>query len=149
MRSIGLGSSILVSLLLLTGCGGQADEQARVMAEGEPAGSAKAGMPVAEAAAVAVGPPAAFAQCRSCHSVEPGRSGIGPSLHGIFGKPAGSVPGFNYSTALQQSRIVWDRAALEQWLEAPMRMVPGTRMVVGVRSDEQRREIIEYLEALH
>ena len=36
---------------------------------------------------------AAFAQCRMCHAVEAGRTSIGPTLHGVIGRQAGSVPG--------------------------------------------------------
>lgn len=38
-----------------------------------------------------------FGQCRTCHVVEPGVNRVGPSLHGVVGRTAGSVPGFNYS----------------------------------------------------
>jgi cytochrome c len=99
-------------------------------------------------ATIAAEPPTAFLQCRSCHSVEPGRNGIGPSLAGIFGRPAASVPGFRYSPALKASGIVWSRDKLEEWLAAPARMVPGTRMVQSVGNDEQRRALVDYMEAL-
>ena len=95
-----------------------------------------------------IAPPAAFTQCRSCHSVEPGQNGIGPSLHGVFGKQAASVAGYTYSPALRESGIIWRRDTLEQWLAAPMKMVPGTKMVLGARSADQREAIIDYLETL-
>lgn len=93
-------------------------------------------------------PPPAFAQCRSCHAVEPGRNDLGPTLFGIFGSKAGAVPGYNSSPALARSGIVWDRASLDTWLAAPMKMVPGTRMVVGQPDPEKRKAIIDYLETL-
>src|SRR5208337_342080 len=40
-----------------------------------------------------------FAQCKICHSLEAGKNMLGPSLHGLFGRKAGSVPGFAYSPA--------------------------------------------------
>jgi len=96
----------------------------------------------------AAGPPTAFFQCRSCHSVEPGKNGIGPTLHGIVGSKAGEVPGFAFSPALKESGIVWDRATLEQWLAGPTKMVPGTRMIIGVPDPVRRKDIIDYLETL-
>lgn len=101
---------------------------------------------VAQAAPVAA--PPAFLQCRSCHSVEPGKNGVGPSLHGVYGKQAGSADGFNYSTALKESGITWNRASLDTWLTSPIKMVPGTRMVIGIPNEEARQSVIDYLETL-
>lgn len=104
--------------------------------------------PAPKAASATAKPPAAFMTCRSCHSVEPGKHGIGPSLHGVFGRQAAAVDGFNYSPALAQSGINWSRAALDKYLDAPVKMVPGTRMVVGVPNAGQRAAVIDYLETL-
>lgn len=105
-------------------------------------------VPAPEPAAQPMKPPTSFAQCRSCHSVEPGRNGIGPSLHGIFGKQAGLAEGFKYSPALAQSGISWTRSELDEWMAAPTRKVPGTRMVLGMRNEQHRAEVIDYLETL-
>ncbi|PEQ14695.1 cytochrome C [Novosphingobium sp. PC22D] len=90
----------------------------------------------------------AFAQCRACHAVEPGKNGIGPTLHGIVGSTAGDVPGYAFSTPLKNSGIVWTREKLDQWLSGPMKMVPGTKMVISVPNEAKRKEIIDYLETL-
>ena len=79
-------------------------------------------------------PPVAFAVCRACHSMEPGKNG--------------EVPGYNISPALAKSGIVWDRAALDKWLQGPMKMVPGTKMVIAVPDAAKREAIIDYLETL-
>src|SRR3546814_6224506 len=55
-------------------------------------------------------PPMAFAVCRSCHSTEAGRNGVGPTLRGIVGSKAGAVPGYVFSPALKKSGIRWDRS---------------------------------------
>lgn len=94
-------------------------------------------------------PPAAFAQCLSCHALQPGRNGIGPSLAGVAGRKAASVPGFAYSPALTAAGLTWDRPTLDRWLTAPMQAVPGTRMIYAGMSDPARRkEVIDYLETL-
>lgn len=104
--------------------------------------------PAATPAKAAMGPPASFAVCRACHSVEPGRNGVGPTLAGIVGSKAGEVPGYTFSPALKGSGIVWNRATLDTWLKSPMKMVPGTKMVMAVPDAAKRKEIIDYLETL-
>jgi len=134
----------------LAACGGNSSEPAPAeTSAGEAAPAAGAtGEPAAPAVSQAAAPPPAFAQCRSCHSVEPGKNGIGPTLAGIVGTKAGDVPGFAFSPALKQSGITWDRATLDQWLSGPMKMVPGTRMVISVPDPVRRKEIVDYLETL-
>jgi cytochrome c len=80
--------------------------------------------------------------------VQPGRSGVGPSLAGIWGRKAGSLQGYAYSAPLKASGIVWDRASLDTWLQGPMKMVPGTRMVIGMTDPTGRKAVIDYLETL-
>ncbi|MCW1431534.1 c-type cytochrome [Novosphingobium sp. JCM 18896] len=103
------------------------------------------GTPVA-VATPANAPPAAFAQCRSCHTVEAGRNIIGPSLHGIVGKPAASVAGYTYSNALKASGLTWDEKTLDAWLTSPTKLVPGSKMIfAGQSNPAKRKEIIDYL----
>lgn len=128
----------------LAACGEKRDDPA---AKGTATPSPVSAAP-APAASVMAGPPVAFFQCRSCHAVDPGRHGIGPSLHGIMGAKAGAAPGFAFSKALRESGLTWDRATMEQWLVSPTRMVPGTRMVNRVPDPVRRKEIIDYLETL-
>lgn len=85
--------------------------------------------------------------CRACHSLAAGEeSPIGPPLHGVFGRPAGAVPGFEYSRALRESGIVWTPEALDAWLSAPADFLPGNAMAfAGFHSAEDRRDLIAYL----
>nr|WP_086492653.1 c-type cytochrome [Novosphingobium panipatense] len=133
---------IAFSLLLLTACGGSQDNSQTPDADRTTSSN-----PAATSARLADAPPG-FATCRSCHSVEPGRNGIGPSLFGIVGTRAGEVPGFNFSPALKASGVTWDRQSLDTWLQGPMKMVPGTRMVIGVPDPQRRKDVIDYLETL-
>lgn len=84
--------------------------------------------------------------CGACHSVAEGQNKIGPSLHGVVGRPAAQVAGFNYSPAMRDSGKTWDEATLDAYLENPRAYVPGTRMILaGIRSEAERQNIIAYL----
>jgi nitrite reductase (NO-forming) len=87
-----------------------------------------------------------FLRCQSCHSLTPGRNGFGPSLAGLIGRRAGSIPKFNYSDAMRQSQIVWSAENLERYLADPQAAVPGNRMSFpGVSSPTDRANLIEFL----
>ena len=93
--------------------------------------------------------PAAFAPCAACHTVERGRNAFGPSLAGIGGRKAGSLPGYGYSAALKASGVVWDARTLDRWITAPQKMVPGTRMPFpGLADPAKRKQIVDYLLSL-
>lgn len=87
-----------------------------------------------------------FARCRACHALEAGQNKVGPSLHGIFGREAGTVEGFNYSNALKSADIVWNDETMDHWLENPREYIPGNKMVFpGLRKEQDRQDIIAYL----
>jgi cytochrome c len=113
------------------------------------AGAAMLGSAFAQTAPRAAAP-AAFAQCAVCHATTANApKKIGPTLAGVAGKPAATRPGFVYSAALKGSKIVWTDAKLDQFLQGPARMVPGTRMAAaGVSNAANRAAIIAYLKTL-
>lgn len=87
-----------------------------------------------------------FHRCAACHSIQAGQNRIGPSLHGVVGRPAGSVPGFNYSTANKTSGITWTEQKLFAYLEHPQKVVPGTKMAFpGLADPTDRANVIAYL----
>ena len=91
-----------------------------------------------------------FSQCKTCHEVgEDARHKIGPHLDGIIGRVAGSMDGFKYSRAMREAGengLVWDRAALDSYLEKPRVFIPGNRMSFRGMSDSQdRATLIEWL----
>lgn len=90
-----------------------------------------------------------FGMCRSCHTLdEHGPKMTGPHLDELFGRRAGTHDDYNYSEALKQSGIVWDAAALDQWIESPRAMVPGTKMsFAGLKDPKDRIDVIGYLKA--
>lgn len=90
----------------------------------------------------------AFGQCRACHTLEKGgRNGIGPNLNGVFTRPAASAPGYNYSPALKKAGLTWDDKTLSAYLAGPQKLVPGTRMPIGVADPAKRAAVIAYLKA--
>ncbi len=97
----------------------------------------------------ASGDPAAgavvYQRCMACHALEYNRTG--PRHCGLVGRRAGSVRDFQYSDAMRKSGIVWTRKTLDQFLTAPMKVVPGTYMTyAGVDDPRDRADLIAYLD---
>jgi cytochrome c len=87
-----------------------------------------------------------YERCAACHSLAHDRAG--PRHCGLFGRRAGSVPGFDYSEAMQRSGIVWSRATLDGFLANPAARVPGTSMgYAGVQDRKERADLVAYLES--
>lgn len=85
-------------------------------------------------------------RCVGCHSVNSNR--VGPAHKGVVGRKAGGVKDFDYSPALQTSKIVWDVALLQQWLSNPEALIPGQRMGYSVDEAKDRLDLAEYLATL-
>ena len=85
-------------------------------------------------------------QCKTCHSLEDGPSLAGPTLHGMFGRKAGTAPGFDFSEAMIKSGIVWDDKTLAEYLKDPKGRVPGGKMVyVGIKQEAPLEDMIAFL----
>jgi len=85
-----------------------------------------------------------YSRCLACHALEYDRTG--PRHCGLFGRRAGSVPGFAYSDAMRRSRIIWNDATLERFIADPLKAVPGTAMgYAGVKDRRERADLIAYL----
>jgi len=83
-------------------------------------------------------------RCTGCHAMEGDREG--PRLAGVFGRKAGSVAGFDYSTGLKNSGITWNQATLERWLRDPDLVVPDNKMDFHVPSAQERTDLIAYFQ---
>jgi cytochrome c len=70
---------------------------------------------------------------------------IGPKHRNLFGRKAGSIADFHYTSALKQSGIVWNAQTLDRWLQNPVAMVPGTAMGIRLTSAQDRADVIAYL----
>ena len=85
-----------------------------------------------------------YQQCQACHSLK--RNRTGPRHCGLLGRKAGSVKGYKYSEAMQNSDIVWNVETLDRFLTSPYKTIPGNVMGYGgVWEDQDRANLIAYL----
>ena len=156
-----IASAVCVGLMALSvsACGGSgADSSSSAAPSAAPSAAVPAAASSADGAAAAASAPAvaaagaepaAFAQCKACHAVEAGKTLVGPSLAGVFGRKAGSMAGFKYTDGFKKLDLSWDEANLDKWLTNPAAMAPGTMMAFpGIADAAQRKAVIDYLKTL-
>ena len=85
-------------------------------------------------------------RCGGCHSLDNEKEG--PRLRTVYGRKAGTVPGFLYSDGLKNAQFSWDEQSLNKWLTEPSNVIAGTDMDFRVPDPAERRAIIEYLKQL-
>ena len=116
-----------------------------------PASSSQASPNVgAMSTSIAGGDPAAgklvYRKCQVCHSLEPGKDVLGPSLAGIIGRNSGAEPNYAYSSALKNANLTWDAKTLDSYLDDPQKVVPGNKMPFpGLKTPQDRTDVIAYL----
>jgi cytochrome c len=90
---------------------------------------------------------AIFARCRICHAIAAGApSTVGPNLHNLFGRKAGSVADYDYSPALKRSGVVWNDATLAKFLHDPKDYIPGDKMgFPGIEDSVEIANLLAYL----
>ncbi|UVK36595.1 cytochrome c family protein [Mesorhizobium sp. AR10] len=90
-----------------------------------------------------------FTKCKACHVADEDKNKIGPSLHGVIGRTAGTHPDYKYSEAMiaaGKSGVVWDEPTLTTYLHDPKGMVKGSKMAFpGLKKDEDVANVIAYL----
>ena len=85
--------------------------------------------------------------CRTCHIVREGDNRLGPNLHKVVGRKAGSLPDYGFSSAMKEAGFVWDEEKLDRFIANPDEVVPGNSMKPfgGLASSGDRKKIIAFL----
>ena len=85
--------------------------------------------------------------CTRCHQIgETAKNAVGPKLNGLFGRPAGSIEGYDYSAANKNSGIVWDEATFREYIKGAKAKVPGTKMdFPGLKTEMEIDNIVAFL----
>ncbi len=87
-------------------------------------------------------------KCSICHSLTPdGQRRAGPTLYGLFGRPAGTLPGYFYSETLQDSDIIWNDETINALFdEGPDHYIPGSKMPMQrITQAQDRDDLIAFL----
>jgi cytochrome c len=91
-----------------------------------------------------------FAKCKACHVIDAPTNRVGPSLHGVVGRTAGTVEGFKYSEAMIQhgkDGLVWTNETIDQYLADPKGFIPKNKMAFpGLKKPEDRADVIAYID---
>lgn len=155
-------ASLVLAALMLASCGNSGGGDGAAAAPDAAKAAAVAATPApsdAEKTAILASLPApynaadlengrrAFARCRSCHTINEGGSNMtGPNLWGVFGRVAGTHPGYNYSAPVKAAGFTWDAERLDQWLQNPRGFLPGNKMTFpGLPDATDRRDVIAFL----
>ncbi len=88
-------------------------------------------------------------KCGICHAPVEGQNKIGPSLWGVVGRKAGTLPTYTYSDAMKNANRTWDAATLDDYLTAPRQKIPGIKMIfAGLPEQSDRQNVVAYLATL-
>ncbi|MGH7024773.1 MAG: c-type cytochrome [Caulobacteraceae bacterium] len=93
---------------------------------------------------------AKFAICKTCHNVTQGSGNMtGPNLYGVFGRKAGTEPGFRYSDGMKALGVTWGADEIDKWISNPRAMVPRTKMTyIGLENPKDRIDVVAYLKTV-
>ncbi len=92
-----------------------------------------------------------FKKCRACHEVgDDAKNKVGPVLNDVFGRTAGTVEGFKYSSAMTEAGeggLVWSEETISEYLADPRGYIPKNRMAFpGLKKPEEVTDVIAYLQ---
>lgn len=86
-------------------------------------------------------------RCQACHGFEKGKpNGVGPNQYGLVGRKVASVSGFSYSDGMKAKGGTWGFQELSDFITAPQKVVPGTKMGFGgLKRPEERAALLVYI----
>ena len=99
-----------------------------------------------------------YVQCAGCHNIKTGGGhprdskvpGIGPDLLGVVGSQIAASPDYSYTEALKKTPGNWSIENLDSFLRDPQGFAPGTKMEFqGIKDDDKRKKLIQYLKTLN
>lgn len=85
--------------------------------------------------------------CTACHYLDQKANFVGPHLVGLIDRSVADVSDFEYSPAIRQLKGSWTEARLVEFLTAPQRYAPGTKMALQGWSAEDAKAIAAYFES--
>jgi cytochrome c len=85
--------------------------------------------------------------CRTCHTTRESDNRLGPNLYKIIGRKAGSLPDYNYSSAMRDAGFVWDETKLARFIANPDEVVSGNNMKPygGLASLDEIEKVLTFL----
>ncbi|MBS0475648.1 MAG: c-type cytochrome [Proteobacteria bacterium] len=143
-------ATALLVALAIAGCSKPAPDPVEQIVVRKPGDPAVTVPTPAARDATAVGKQAFAASCAACHAVTASApAGVGPTLYGVVGRKAGTLPGFAYSAAMKGSGLTWSGEKIDTFLANPQDLIPGTAMSAGAVTDPATRQAIAaYLTSL-
>jgi cytochrome c len=87
-------------------------------------------------------------KCSICHTLGPDSARrAGPTLHNLFGRRAGAIPGYPYSPTLEKSQLVWSEETVDRLFDiGPDHFVPGSKMPMQrITNPADREDLIAFL----
>lgn len=89
-------------------------------------------------------------ECAECHSLKEGKNKKGPSLYAILGRKSAGIADFNYSDAMRAYNETWTAQAIDAYIKAPKKVVPGGKMKYeGLTDEAARQDILAFLASQH
>lgn len=86
-------------------------------------------------------------KCARCHSMDPTKDKRGPTLSGVVGRPAGSVPNYKYSDAMTAANFEWTPERITAFVAGPRSTVRGTKMwLLFAPSEQDTADLIAWLQ---
>ena len=88
-----------------------------------------------------------FNKCLACHAIgENAKNKVGPELNGLDGRKSGTVEGYNYSDANENSGITWKKATFLEYIKDPKAKIPGTKMAfAGIKNENEANALWAYI----